>query len=129
VRLLLDTHALIWVLIDGTKLPQKAADAITDPDNDIYVSAASAWEIAAKYRKGKLPEAGFLVANYRDILREQDMLELPINSQHALRSGLLDLRNPDPFDRMIVAQCQIEGLAAVSNEEDWDGQGIVRLWG
>jgi PIN domain nuclease of toxin-antitoxin system len=103
VRLLLDTHALIWFLQGDERLPPKAREAIEDADNDVYVSAATAWEIAAKYRKGKLQEAAFLVSDYRTILQEQGMIDLPVNSHHALRSGLLELKNSDPFDRMIPA--------------------------
>jgi PIN domain nuclease of toxin-antitoxin system len=128
VRLLLDTHALIWFLQGDERLPPKAREAIEDADNDVYVSAATAWEIAAKYRKGKLQEAAFLVSDYRNILQEQEMIDLPVNSQHALRSGLLELKNGDPFDRMILAQALIENLVAVSIEEEWTTHGVIRLW-
>jgi PIN domain nuclease of toxin-antitoxin system len=128
VRLLLDTHALIWFLQGDERLPPKAREAIEDADNDVYVSAATAWEIAAKYRKGKLQEAAFLVSDYRTILQEQGMIDLPVNSQHALRSGLLELKNSDPFDRMILAQALIENLVAVSIEEELTTHNVIRHW-
>jgi PIN domain nuclease of toxin-antitoxin system len=128
VRLLLDTHALIWFLQGDERPPQKARAAIEDADNDVYVSAATAWEIAAKHRKGKLQEATFLVSDYQNILQEQEMIDLPVNSQHALRSGLLELENGDPFDRMILAQALIENLVAVSIEKEWNAHGVIRLW-
>jgi PIN domain nuclease of toxin-antitoxin system len=127
LRLLLDTHALIWFLLGDEKLPPKSRDLIADTD-EVFVSAATAWEIATKYRKGRLPEAEFLVADYRNILRDQELIDLPVNSQHALRSGLLGLRNPDPFDRMILAQCLTEDLIAISVEQEWDDHGVVRIW-
>jgi PIN domain nuclease of toxin-antitoxin system len=94
----------------------------------VYVSAATAWEIAAKYRKGKLPEATVLISDHHNILHEQRMIELPVNSQHALRSGLLELENSDPFDRMILAQALIENLVAVSVERDWTTHSVILLW-
>ncbi len=128
MRLLLDTHALIWFLQGDERLPPIAREAIEDADNDVYVSAATAWELAAKYRKGKLQEAAFLVSDYRTILQEQEMIDLPVNSQHALRSGLLELKNSDPFDRMILAQALFENLIAISIEEEWTTHGVIRLW-
>ncbi|MDR7035392.1 PIN domain nuclease of toxin-antitoxin system [Methylobacterium sp. BE186] len=92
------------------------------------MSAASAWEIAAKYRKGKLPEASYLVAHWAEILEACGIVDLAVTSRHAFRAGLLTLANADPFDRMIVAQAQSEDLVAASNEADWDHLGIVRLW-
>ncbi|KAB1075852.1 type II toxin-antitoxin system VapC family toxin [Methylobacterium soli] len=128
MRLLLDTHALIWFAAGDQRLPLPARDAIADPRNAIFVSAASAWEISAKHRKGKLPEAGFLVTHWAEILREYGIVDLPVTSLHAFRAGLLAFGNADPFDRMIVAQAQLENLVAASNETAWDGLGIVRLW-
>lgn len=127
MRLLLDTHALIWFLLGDKKLPPKSRELIANAD-EVFVSAATAWEIATKYRKGRLPEAVFLVADYRTILRDQELIDLPVNSQHALRSGLLGLQNPDPFDRMILAQCLTEDLIAISVEQEWDDHGVVRVW-
>ena len=128
MRLLLDTHALIWFASGNPLLPVAVRDVIEDSDNDLLVSAASAWEIAAKYRKGKLPQAGFLVTDWTQILAAYGIQDLPVTSQHALRSGLLAFENADPFDRMIVAQAQIEAIPVASNEQVWDRLGIVRLW-
>lgn len=128
LRLLLDTHALIWFAGGDHRLPDASRAAIEDPTNTVFVSAASAWEIAAKYRKGKLPQAGNLVASWGQILADLATIDLAITSAHGLRSGLIGLQNADPFDRMIVAQAQIETLVVVSNEADWDALGIVRLW-
>lgn len=128
LKLLLDTHALIWFAIGDTRLPQAAREAIEDPLNVVFVSAASAWEIAAKHRKGKLPQASVLVASWATILTTLDLIDLPITSAHAIRSGSIRLANADPFDRMIVAQAHLDGLVVVSNETEWDATGLVRLW-
>lgn len=103
MRLLLDTHALIWFAAGDPRLPRVSREAIEGINNDLFVSAASAWEIAAKYRKGKLPEAAFLVTGWGDILTFYGVQDLPVTSRHAFRAGLLDFENADPFDRMIVA--------------------------
>lgn len=102
--------------------------AIDRRANEVLVSAASAWEIATKYRKGRLAEAAPLVEDWSTFVRELGLVELPISSAHAVRSGLLPLANPDPFDRMIAAQAPIEDATAVSNEAAWDALGVVRLW-
>ncbi|TXN01392.1 type II toxin-antitoxin system VapC family toxin [Methylobacterium sp. WL103] len=128
MKLLLDTHALIWFSLGDDRLPNRARLLIEDADNKIYVSAASAWEIAAKYRKGKLPEAEALVLEWGQIITTLDLIELPISSAHALKSGLIDMKNADPFDRMIAAQAVIENMAAISVESEWDSVGVIRIW-
>jgi PIN domain nuclease of toxin-antitoxin system len=85
VRLLLDTHALIWWLAGDPLLSANAKAAVLDPANEVFVSAASAWEIATKFRIGKLPHAGALAGNVRDALANQGFLELPITLQHGRR--------------------------------------------
>jgi PIN domain nuclease of toxin-antitoxin system len=127
VRLLLDTHALIWWLAGDERLPQNARVAIRDADL-VYVSAASAWEVATKARIGKLPEALSLAQDFRDRLDRQSFRALEITVEHAQRAGFLPGPHRDPFDRMLIAQAQAENLILVSNEEIFDQYGIVRLW-
>lgn len=128
MRLLLDTHALIWLLAGDPRLAGTARAAIEDAASEVFVSAATAWEIATKHRKGKLPHAAYLVENYLAIIADQGIGEVAITSAHALRSGSLALPNPDPFDRIIVAQALLEGMPVVSNEASWDEQGVRRIW-
>jgi PIN domain nuclease of toxin-antitoxin system len=128
VRILLDTHALLWFAGGDARLPTQAKRAIEDPGNIIHVSAASAWEISAKHRKGKLPEASFLVTGWNIILRYYGIIDLPVTSRHAFQAGSLMFANADPFDRMIAAQALTEDLIAVSNEAAWDSLGVSRLW-
>lgn len=128
VRLLLDAHALIWFALGDGRLPPRSRAEIAAGENEVLVSAASAWEVATKFRKGKLAQAEYLVVHWTEIVRDLGFSELPVTAMHALRSGLLTFDNPDPFDRMIVAQALIENVAVVSNEEAWDRAGVVRLW-
>lgn len=116
MKALLDTHALLWWLFDDPRLSRTAKEIIADPQSDILVSAASAWEIATKYRIGKLPDAKRVVEDLGQVLRQERFQELPIALQHALAAGLLPGPHRDPFDRMLAAQSQIEDLPIVTND-------------
>jgi PIN domain nuclease of toxin-antitoxin system len=126
--LLLDTHALIWWLAGDPLLSASAKAAVVDPDNEVFVSAASAWEIATKYRIGKLPQAGALAVNVLGALASQGFLDLPITVQHGQAAGSLPGPHRDPFDRMLIAQATLADLVLVSNEAVFDRYGIHRLW-
>jgi len=116
MKALLDTHALLWWLFDDPRLSENAKAVIADPESDIFVSAASAWEIATKYRIGKLPDAELAVENLAQVLRQERFQELSVTLQHALAAGLLPGPHRDPFDRMLLAQSQIEDLPVVTND-------------
>jgi PIN domain nuclease of toxin-antitoxin system len=120
VRLLLDTHALIWWLAGDPSLSANAKAAIGDPGNEVFVSAASAWEIATKFRIGRFPDAGALARDVRGALANQGFLELPISVQHGQAAGSLPGPRRDPFDRMLVAQATLADLVLVSNEAVFD---------
>lgn len=128
MRLLLDTHALIWWLAGDPSLSANAKAAILDPGNEIFVSAASAWEIATKFRIGKLPHAGVLAGNVGGVLTSQGFLELPITVHDAEAAGSLPGLHRDPFDRMLIAQATLADLVLVSNEAVFDRYEIRRLW-
>jgi len=128
MRLLLDTHALLWWLDGDQSLPQSAQQAIGEEANEVFVSAASAWEVATKVRIGKLPGAVVVAERFTAILDEQNFLQLPITVEHARRAGSMPGAHRDPFDRMLIAQAQIDGLTLVSNETLFDRFGIQRLW-
>lgn len=127
MRLLLDTHALIWWLAGHQKLSTTAGDAIADAQNEIMVSAASAMEIATKFRIGKLPEAAYLARHFTQIVADQGFTELAISVRHALRAGEMSVPHKDPFDRLLMAQAMIEDVTLVSNEEIFDGLGVRRI--
>lgn len=112
MRLLLDTSTLLWWLDDDRKLGPAARAAIASPDNEVYVSAASAWEISVKRASGKL-DAPFDVA---DALERSFFIELPIEVAHAMAAGELPPHHTDPLDRMLVAQARVEGLTLVAHD-------------
>lgn len=128
MRLLLDTHALLWWFSGASQMSAPARKAIGSERNDILVSAATAWEIATKHRIGKLPDATPLATQLEARILDQGFLPLSITLGHAQAAGSLPGPNRDPFDRMIVAQAMIEDLTIVSNEEQFDGYGVKRIW-
>lgn len=128
MRLLLDTHSLLWSFSGVKKLSGKARLAIQDFENQVHVSAASAWEIATKFRLGKLPEAAPFVHSFGENIRRIGFQELVVSIDHAQRAGLLAGVHRDPFDRFLIAQAQAENLLLVSNETLFDQYGVQRLW-
>ncbi len=114
INYLIDTHVLLWWLFDDPQLKLDCRDIIRDPNHCILVSSVSAWEIATKYRIGKLPEAKQIVEEYHQILQRAKFVELPISSVHALRAGSLPIEHRDPFDRMLMAQAELENLPIVT---------------
>jgi len=128
MRLLLDTHAFLWWLAGDEALSVPARQAIADETNDVFVSAASAWEIATKHRLGKLPGVSAIVADLGAIIAEQSFIGLPINVRHGQTAGALPGPHRDPFDRMLIAQAMVDRLALVSNEDAFDAYGVRRLW-
>lgn len=128
MRLLLDTHAFLWWVIDSDRLSLAARAAISDRDNAILISAASASELATKHRIGKLPEAGPIVDVMPEAIVREGFEALPITVEHAARAGALPGPLRDPFDRMLIAQALSGDLAVVSVDEALDYYGVRRLW-
>ena len=128
MRLLLDTHALLWWLSDDRSLPATARKLIARGGNEVLVSAASAWEIATKVRLGKLPMADDLVSGLDDVLTQEGFVPLAISVDHAVRAGLLPGPHKDPFDRMLIAQSQAENVPILSNDKALDAYRVRRLW-
>ncbi len=128
MRLLLDTHALIWWMESSPRLSKLASLAIAKHGDEVYVSAATAWEMATKFRLKKLDVAPGLMTNFIDEIEIVGFLQLSVTVAHGLRAGELEGENKDPFDRMLIAQAQIEELTLVSNEAGFDRFGIKRLW-
>lgn len=128
MKLLLDTHALIWWLIGHEALPHKVRAVIADEANVIFVSAASAMEICTKFRLGKLPDAAPLATDLSSYVVDQGFQELPIQMAHAALAGGLTIQHKDPFDRFLIAQALIEGVPLASNEAVFDDYGVTRIW-
>ena len=122
-RLLLDTHALVWWLSDVSRLSQAARAAIAEPRNDIFVSAISGWEIAVKRAKGRMTAPDHL----SEMIEERGFNHLPLTFHHAEQAGLLPMHHRDPFDRLLVAQAQAEGLVLVTRDARIPRYGIRTL--
>jgi PIN domain nuclease of toxin-antitoxin system len=117
MRYLIDTHVFLWWLFDDPKLPKSCRELIADPENEILVSSASAWEIATKHRLKKLHSADALVKDIADWVRRAGFVELPITIEHAQRAGCFDVPHRDPFDRMLAAQSTIESIPLVTMDK------------
>ena len=128
LRALLDTHAFLWWLADSGRLSGTAYRAIADEDNEIVVSAASAWEIATKFRLGKLPKGEAAAGDVAGSIASQGFEALPIDVADAERAGRLPGPHRDPFDRMLIAQALARDLAIVSIDAAFDRYGVERLW-
>jgi PIN domain nuclease of toxin-antitoxin system len=126
VDYLIDTHILLWWLFNDPKLNTECRDILRNPAHRILVSSVSAWEIATKYRIGKLPEAKQIVEEYSQILRQAKFIELPITSAPALRAGSLPMSHRDPFDRMIMEQAELENLPVITYDAAF-GTGLIRV--
>lgn len=128
MRLLLDTHALLWWLDGDRRLSLKARRAIANQANTILVSAASAWEITTKARIGKLPGAVDVAADVAGCVVSQGFVALDMTLLHAQRAGSLPGDHRDPFDRMLIAQGQLEDVAVVSDDDVFDAYSVRRFW-
>ena len=128
MRVLLDTHTLLWWLDGDRRLSRRARALIGDEANEVLVSAVSAWEIAIKARLGKLPGALDVAADVAGCLASQGFASLEISVRHAQRAGGLAWAHGDPFDRMLVAQAQLEDLPIVSRDRVFDECAVTRLW-
>lgn len=127
MRLLLDTHVWLWMVSAPERIREQARRALADRDNVVLLSAASAWEIAIKYRLGKLPlpedPATFIPAR----LARDRVTPLPVSIEHALHVATLADHHSDPFDRLLVVQAQLEGLLLVTVDAQFDAYDVELL--
>ena len=128
MRLLLDTHALLWWLAGDLRLPMAARAAIDAPGADVLVSAVSLFEIATKHRLGKLPLEPAVAADLAGTVVDHGFAHLPLDPRGAELAGRLPGPHRDPFDRLLVAQAITADLALVSDEAGFDACGVRRLW-
>lgn len=128
MKYLLDTHALLWWWTDDPQLSANARRAIADPLNSVRVSAASAWELATKHRLGKLGEAGVAVGRFDELVSADGFEHLPVSHYHCLKAGGYAVEHRDPFDRMLAAQAELEGLVLVSRDPAFALFGTATLW-
>lgn len=128
MKILLDTHAFLWALVEPDKLSRKTRQLLEDDSTDVTVSSVSAWEIASKFRLGKLSGAKRVVADYAEALHGLQATQLAITSDHALKAGSWKVEHRDPFDRMLAAQSALEKLALVSCDPAMKQFGIQVIW-
>jgi PIN domain nuclease of toxin-antitoxin system len=124
LKLLLDSHAFLWWLAEDPKLSAGARQAVADPATTVYVSAATIWELSLKAALGRLDLDG------TDLVEEiagNGLVELPMTARHSLAAAYLPPHHGDPFDRMLIAQAQIEGLTVVSRDAAFRAYGISIL--
>ena len=117
MQLLLDTHAFLWWLAGDPALSASAKKAISNENNTVFVSAASAWEITTKHRLGKLPNAAPVAADIGGAIADQSFVALPISVRHGQAAGNLPGPHRDPFDRMLIAQARAEHLALLTRDK------------
>lgn len=127
-KLLLDTHTLIWWKLDPKQLSAKAISAIQAPDNFVFFSPVSAMEIATKVRIGKLEIARPLATNFVAQMEEEGFRELAVTSFHAEVAGNLAISNQDPWDRLLLAQAQVEQVRLISADRQFAPFLSLRLW-
>ncbi len=124
MRLLLDTHAFLWVVGEPERLGPIARAALAEPAEEGFVSVASAWEIAIKVAAGKLE---FPAAGFEADVERAGYAQLPILAPHALAAGALPRHHGDPFDRMLLAQARLEGLTLVTSDAAMGPYGVPLL--
>jgi len=125
--ILLDTHSLLWWLDNDDRLSRRAREAIQNPITQVLVSVGSLWEIGIKQQLGKL-KASNLVNNFQKELDDAGFVELPISGVHAIRAAVLPINHRDPFDRLLIAQAEIENVPIVSRDSQFDSYGVHRVW-
>jgi PIN domain nuclease of toxin-antitoxin system len=124
VKLLLDSHAFLWWLAEDSKLKVEARQAMADPVSVVHVSAVTVWELSIKVALGKLDLDG---ADLAEEIEANDFVELPITARHAFVAASLPRYHEDPFDRMLIAQAQIEGLTIVTRDSAFRAYGVSLL--
>ncbi|MGB8842400.1 MAG: type II toxin-antitoxin system VapC family toxin [Aliidongia sp.] len=113
MKLLLDTHIFIWACAEPEKLSHAERDAIAQPGHDVLVSSVTAWEIAIKRALGRI---GFAVERFEEFAVSMGIEPLPITTRHAIVAGGLPRHHDDPFDRMLIAQAQLEGATLMTSD-------------
>lgn len=124
MKLLLDGHAFLWWLVEDPKLGAVARKAVADPASLVHVSAATVWELSIKAVLGKLDLDG---ADLVEEIEANDFVELPMTARHSFAAASLPRHHDDPFDRMLIAQAQMEGLTVVTKDSAFRDYGVAIL--
>ncbi len=128
MKVLLDTNALIWAWTEPERLPRAVRAVFNNEEDELLVSAASAWEIATKVRLGELSGAIPLERDFVSLVADAGYLLIPITADIALRAGRLAGAHRDPFDRIIAAQALAQDIPVISADAQLESFGVRRLW-
>ncbi len=128
MKILIDTHVLLWALMETDRLSPVARGLVSDPATALVVSSVSAWEISTKHRLGRLDGAAAVVHGYRSHLERLGAEDLPILSRHAILAGSLGGTHRDPFDRMLAAQSLVETIPIVTGDAALSDLGATTIW-
>jgi PIN domain nuclease of toxin-antitoxin system len=128
MKIILDTQAFLWSMSDFSKLTRKARVTLVNPENDIYLSLVSTWELAIKTSTGKLKIVGPLEKLIPQQLSQNNIQQLDIAFRHVVGVATLPYHHKDPFDRLIVSQALVEGMSVLSADKAFDAYGVKRIW-
>lgn len=128
MKILLDTHAFLWWIADDQKLSGRAREIISDGSNELFLSAAAGWEIAIKVQIGRLKLPEEPIRFILDQMRINAIQSLPIQMNHALHVSTLPQHHRDPFDRLLIAQAQLEGLPVLSSDHQLANYQVEVIW-
>ncbi len=128
MKLLIDTHVFLWWIGDDPRLSEKAGRIISEADNQLYLSAASGWEIAIKAKLGKLQVDGDVTAFIIEHMRLNSIEQLPVSIAHSLHVSTLEDLHRDPFDRMLVAQARLERMPILTGDQYIAAYPVETIW-
>lgn len=128
MRAILDTHTFLWWITDSDELSRKARQILRDPENELYLSAASGWEIALKMRLGRITISGEPESVIPEQMATNAILGLPIHLSHALRTSRLPRHHRDPFDRILIAQAMVEHMPIITRDEAIKQYEVQTYW-
>jgi len=128
MKFLIDTHTFLWFIEDNNRLPQRARELMEDANNELFLSIASLWEIAIKISIGKLEPYQTFDNIFVQHLERNNIQLLPISVEHLAAVSQLPRHHGDPFDRLLIAQAQVENLSIISADATFDAYAVTRLW-
>jgi PIN domain nuclease of toxin-antitoxin system len=128
MKILLDSHALVWYLKGNKRLSRRTRELVDDESVEVFVSAVCAWEMASKVGRGKWPEAADIAGAIEQVAVTSHFTPLPITLEHARVAGFMPNRHRDPFDRMLAAQAQVEGVPLVTADPIFSDFGVHVIW-
>ncbi len=128
MKVLFDSHALVWFLLGDRRFPPRLRLDLEHPDTEFVISAVCLWEIATKVRRGRWPEAEEVIATLDDVLAKRAYFPLAITIKHVQTAGFLAGHHRDPFDRMLAAQSQVEGIPLLSADPVFQTFGTAVIW-